>query len=358
LTEPAPDTMKVLVVDDIPENLVAMNAILRRLPVTVLTAGGGREALEILLANDIALALVDVQMPEMDGFELAELMRGSHLTKDVPIIFVTAASRETHRVFAGYEAGAVDFLFKPVDPHVLRSKVTAFVELHQRKRELERQLRWNELLTAAVGHDLKNPLNAMLLAADLLSMDVTTDEQKRTLARLVRAGRRMSRLIDDLFDLARARRAERIELVLKDGTDLGEVVASVVAELVAANSREVRLERTGMTRGRWDPDRLIRVVSNLLGNALRHGDAKQPIRLAVDGSDKDEVVLTIANGGNIPADIIPYVWDPFRSGSRTGGGLGLGLYIVKELVTAHQGTVSVETGEGETRFVVRLPRAA
>src|SRR6201996_3277354 len=114
--------VKVLLVDDLEENLLALAALLSSDEVEVLKARSGSEALELLLAHDVALALLDVQMPEMDGFQLAELMRGSERTKHVPLIFVTAGSRDQYRHFKGYEAGAVDFLYKPVDPHVLRSK--------------------------------------------------------------------------------------------------------------------------------------------------------------------------------------------------------------------------------------------
>jgi PAS domain S-box-containing protein len=128
----------VLLVDDVPENLFALEAMLQRDDLDLITASSGREALELLLARPIAVAIVDVQMPEMDGFELATLMRGVERTRHVPIIFVTAGTRDRGRLFAGYEAGAVDFLYKPIDPHVLRGKVNVFVELERKQQELRR----------------------------------------------------------------------------------------------------------------------------------------------------------------------------------------------------------------------------
>src|SRR4051812_19602618 len=113
------DPVKFLIVDDIEENLVALEALLRREGLEILRARSGDEALELLLVHDVALALLDVQMPDMDGFALAELMRGAQRTRHVPIIFVTAAPQEQHREFRGYDAGAVDFLFKPIDPRIL-----------------------------------------------------------------------------------------------------------------------------------------------------------------------------------------------------------------------------------------------
>src|SRR5215813_12716262 len=129
------ESTKVLIVDDIAENLITLEALLRREGVQPLCARSGAEALELLLTHDVAIALVDVQMPEMDGLELAELMRGAARTKHVPIIFITAGSRDPSRVFKGYEAGAVDFLFKPVDPQILKAKIDVFLELADQRRQ-------------------------------------------------------------------------------------------------------------------------------------------------------------------------------------------------------------------------------
>src|SRR6187431_2675030 len=135
------EKVNVLAVDDVEENLVALAALLNRPALELIRARSGTEALEALLANDIALALLDVQMPGMDGFELAELMRGSERTRHVPIIFVTAGARDPQRVFKGYEAGAVDFLYKPIEPHVLKGKADVFFALYKQKRELAHALR-------------------------------------------------------------------------------------------------------------------------------------------------------------------------------------------------------------------------
>src|SRR5882672_11726454 len=133
--------VKCLLVDDLEENLLALAALLQRQDVEILTAQSGSEALELLLVHDVALAFLDVQMPEMDGFELAELMRGSERTRNVPIIFVTAGARDQHRLFKGYETGAVDFLYKPIDPHLLTNKADVFFQLYRQKQQLVQELR-------------------------------------------------------------------------------------------------------------------------------------------------------------------------------------------------------------------------
>ncbi len=132
--------VKCLLVDDLEENLVALAALLKRDDVELLEARSGAEALELLLVHDVALAFLDVQMPDMDGFELAELMRGSERTRHVPLIFVTAGARDRHRVFKGYETGAVDFLYKPIEAHILKNKADVFFELHRQKQQLAQEL--------------------------------------------------------------------------------------------------------------------------------------------------------------------------------------------------------------------------
>ena len=131
----------VLIVDDTPQNLVALEVVLEDLPCELVTANSGTQALNKLLKQEFALVLLDVQMPNMDGYEVAEIMRSNKRTANVPIIFVTANAREERNVQKGYKAGAVDFLFKPIDPTVLRSKVSFFLQLDQQKRRLEAKIR-------------------------------------------------------------------------------------------------------------------------------------------------------------------------------------------------------------------------
>jgi two-component system sensor histidine kinase/response regulator len=199
------DPVKFLLVDDREENLVALAALLERDGLEILTASSGDAALELLLVHDVALALVDVQMPEMDGFALAELMRGAERTKHVPIIFVTANSLENNRVFRGYDAGAVDFLIKPVDPRILRHKTETFFQLFKQRQELEATLRLNETFVAAIGHDLRTPLHAIMMAGDLILAETKEPSTRAVASRLRSSSKRMVSMIDDLFDLARAR---------------------------------------------------------------------------------------------------------------------------------------------------------
>lgn len=355
--------VKCLIVDDLQENLLALAALLQAEDVEVLQARCGTEALELLLAHDVALALLDVQMPEMDGFELAELMRGSERTRNVPIIFVTAGTRDQHRMFKGYEAGAVDFLFKPVEPHILRSKAGVFFQLHRQKQQLAQHLaertetlRLHEMFTAVLGHDLRSPLSAMLVAAELLAR--RPDEPVRQAGqRLLRSGRWMGRMIEDLLDLTRIRVGQGMP-VQRRHCDLTLLAERVVQERTAASpAREVRLQMCGNLAGAWDEDRLTQVLDNLVGNAQRHGTGA-PVQVAIDGNAPDCVRIEVANGGAIAPELLPGIFDPFRGRPQNGrsDGLGLGLFIVQQIVWAHGGTLHVQSQDGRTAFQVALPR--
>jgi len=357
MNKPRPP-VKFLLVDDLDENLLVLEALLRRDGLELLKARSGREALELMLEHEFALALIDVQMPEMDGFELAELMRGAERTRHVPIIFVTAGMQERHRVFKGYDAGAVDFLFKPLEPQILRHKTETFFQLHRQRQDLAETLRLNEELMAVVGHDLRNPLNVVLMTTSLLA-DTDDPHLKKCVARLQSSGTRMLQIIDELFDLARARLGGGIPIERR-ALDLEAVARKTVAEFEATNpSRQIDVLVTGDVKGNWDAGRLGQVLSNLIGNALRHGSVSVPITVELIGSEK-EVVATVHNGGAIAADLMPRLFEPFQQGvgRRTRAeGLGLGLYIVQQLVRAHGGDVLVSSSpEKGTCFEVRLPR--
>jgi two-component system sensor histidine kinase/response regulator len=361
-------SVKCLLVDDLEENLLALAALLQRPDLEILTARSGREALELLLIHDVALAFLDVQMPEMDGFELAELMRGSERTRQVPIIFVTAGARDQHRLFKGYESGAVDFLFKPIEPHILQNKADVFFQLHRHKQQLAQELRektetlrLNEMLTAVLSHDLRSPLNAVLTSAVLIQRRSTEQPVKDTAARILSSGQRMSRMIEDMLDMARARLAGGIPLK-REAAELGALVDRVVGEIQAAYpERRVEIHKTGDLNGNWDGERLAQVVSNLLGNALQHGADGSAVQVNVDGTRTGAVVVTVSNAGTIPPDLLPQLFDPFRGAQRQAGraeGLGLGLYIVQQIIVAHGGRVEVQSGGGDnqTSFTVSIPR--
>src|ERR1700691_6194641 len=309
--------IKCLLVDDLRENLLALSALLQGNGIEILTAQSGAEALELLLVHEFAVSLVDVQRPEMDGFELAELMRGSERTRHVPIIFVTAGAREPQRVFKGYESGAVGFIYKPIEPHILKNKADVFFQLSRQRLSLARELtdrtetlRLNEMFSALLAHDLRNPLSAILASAQLLKRRSTEPAAQEAAARILSSGSDMGRLIEDMLDLARARLAGGI-VIKREPTDIKTLVERVVREhQAAAPERLIDTGCAGDCRGQVDAERIAQVASNLIGNALKHGDATGQVTVHMEGTSAREVILTVANSGTIPPETVKHLFDP------------------------------------------------
>lgn len=361
------DKINVLAVDDVEQNLIAIEALIASPTVNVLKASSGNAALEILLTHEVALALLDVQMPQMDGFELATLIRGSERTRGIPLIFLTAAAREPEKYFRGYDAGAVDFLYKPIDPAVLKSKVGIFVELYSQKiqlasqlKALEQALRLNEMFTAVLGHDLRNPLSAVATGAAVI-LKASDDLRTRSAAERIQIStRRMVKMVEQLLDVARIRsHGLTLEPRL---TNYLELCSSIADELEGqSTSRRVKIDSIGDVSGVVDPDRFSQVISNLVSNALQHGKSDTPVRVLINGRGPRSIDIDVANEGLIPAEDLPHVFESFNAGHasrKSRQGLGLGLYIVKQFVVAHGGDVSVRSSaEAGTVFSVSIPRA-
>ncbi|MFC0399783.1 hybrid sensor histidine kinase/response regulator [Paraburkholderia rhizosphaerae] len=365
-------SVNILIVDDIAHNITALEALLSRPGIQVLVANSGTAALDLLLKHDAALAILDVNMPGMNGFELASLMRGSPRTSHVPIIFLTATTEDASRTFRGYEAGAVDFLHKPVDPRILQSKVDVFVQLEQHKRQLADQLlatrqllESNEMLMAVLGHDLRTPLGTVLASAEYLARNAA-DEQAGTVANRIRnSALRMSRMVHQLLNLARLQ-GGRLPLAPRP-TDLAALCRSVVEEFATQEGVErIALDARGDCSGDWDTDLLWQAISNLISNALHHGTPDGGIAVDIDGSDAARITLKITNGGAIPPAVMPHLFEAFgtttdrrRPGDRPREGLGLGLHIVRTIVHMHGGKVhGTSDGEHSTVFSIELPRTA
>ncbi|HEY6642042.1 hybrid sensor histidine kinase/response regulator [Povalibacter sp.] len=361
---------KILLVDDIQENLVALEALLRRDDADILFAQSATQALELILQHEFALAFLDVQMPEMDGFELAELMRGAERSKYIPIIFVTAGTGDAQRVFRGYESGAVDFLLKPLDPHAVRHKADTFISLDQQRKRLAdqfRQLQQSEAqlreavqaredVLAVVSHDVRNFLQAIKSGVQLLSRkpEKLSDEARTAIhSRLSSTVDLMSRVIADLLDMANIRNGH-IAVSIKP-----ELVGKVAAEASAVHEPLAEAKGINLVVDcsiptdvvHCDRERILQVLSNLLGNAIkfcRHGDT---ITIVVKRSDDDLQISVSDTGPGIDSKDLPLVFDAYWSGSREGRhGTGLGLYITKRIIDAHDTRIWIESelGRGTT----------
>lgn len=368
--------IKFLLVDDLEANLVALEALFMREGLELLKAQSGREALELLLAHEVALAFIDVQMPEMSGFELAEIMRSTERTRGTPIIFLTAGTVSQQWLIRGSEAGAIDFLPKPIDPAMLLNKARVFFDLALQRQDLqesERKLKIaNEKLAQAdrskdeflamLAHELRNPLAPLLAGADLLLASPGNVQTGENIGRMMkRQVGQMARLIDDLLDVSRITNG-KIELKKQPvllSSIFEQAVESVQPQIDRLSHSLEVLHPEASLGVSADPYRLTQVVSNLLSNAAKYTPPGGRIRLTVEKSPGDRVAITIKdNGRGIRVKDQRNIFNLFDQGSASAeGGLGIGLTLVKWLVEMHGGMVFVRSeGEGRgSEFTIELP---
>ncbi|MCW5803077.1 MAG: GAF domain-containing protein [Deltaproteobacteria bacterium] len=228
--------------------------------------------------------------------------------------------------------------------------------------ELERTVRFNETFAGMLGHDLRNPLGSMVTGTQLVLLRTADEKITGPLGRVLSAGDRMARMIDQLLDFTRARVGGGLAIQPR-AANLRKLVDQAVEEVAVAHPAwKFDVETTGDTTGSWDADRMTQVFSNLLGNAVQHGVQQLPIRVAIDGTHGGQIAVTLWNGGAIPIEILPILFEPFRGSrhKRNGSkGLGLGLFITQQIIRAHGGDIAVaSTVEGGTSFTIHLPRQA
>ena len=385
---------KLLIVDDLPENLLALEALIKREDRQVFKALSADEALSLLLEHEFAMAILDVQMPGMNGFELAELMRGTEKTKNIPIVFVSAAGRELNYAFKGYESGAVDFLHKPLDIHAVKSKVNVFVDLYRQSKamkqqvealeqsrreqeallqrlqstqlELEQAVRMRDDFMSIVAHEVRTPLNGLILETQLRKMHLarenaaafTLDKMHAMVDRDERQIKSLIRLIEDMLDVSRIRTGKLS--IRPSRFDLSALVRGLLqnfAPQIDAAESSVSLDADEPIEGNWDEFRIEQVISNLLTNALRYG-AKSPIAVKVYSENGQARVEVQDQGIGIGEENQKRIFQQFErvTAKHAVAGLGLGLFISEQIVTAHGGTITVESRIGEgALFRVCLP---
>lgn len=342
----------VLAVDDRPANLLALEAILEPLQVDLVTASSGRQAIELASERPFAVALIDVVMPEMDGFQTVIELRALPLARLTPIILLTAYEFDPRDIESLQGTALIDYVGKPIAAGLLRGKVEALVSLYRHRALLAAKDRD----IAMLAHDLQTPLASITAGTDLLLRDAATERLQVIASRVIQTAQRMSSMVTDLTDYARAGQGP-IPVKLQE-TDLRALIERVADECHHLERGDrIRVEAEGDLRGHWDPDRLQQAMANLLVNALRYGDGDIWLRAADSGPRVDVSVHNL--GPPIPADRLPAIFEPFRRGTSVGRGLGLGLFIVREIAAAHGGTVQVTSApDSGTRFVLQLPRRA
>jgi signal transduction histidine kinase len=327
---------------------------------------GGAAMLEALaLGEPPALLVLDWYMPDMSGAEVCRFVRESFDSARLPILILTA-TQTNETLLEALGVGANDFVRKPFLSSELNARAAALARsaaLYAKLRIAERQLRvevdFRERFMGMLAHDLRQPLNAIFMANTGLSTPLSGSPLAGTAQIQRRAAERMKRMIDELLDFTRVR-PETGMPIQRTTTDLAATMQDSLAEVRAAHGeRHLELRQRGDCIGNWDPERMAQVCSNLLGNAIAHGDARGPVTVELDGSADDHVTLSVSNLATpIPAEVLAQLFLPFRRARSHGhGGVGLGLYIVQQIVSGHGGSIEAHSDELATRFVVHLPRA-
>ena len=380
-----PDTQRVLLVDDRRSNLMALRALLDPLNCEIVLAESGEEALQKLLMEDFAVILLDVQLPGLDGFEVAELIKQRERTRNVPLIFLTATSG-SQTTMRGYSVGAVDFVSKPFDPVVLRSKVEAFLELSKASRQLQRQAdelavmlaereataallekqaeelrRSNdelENLAAVASHDLAEPLRVIAGYSELLRERLAgsgDSETEQITSAIERGVGRMQRLIDGILLYARAGGT-----VPRHEVALDELVAEVLLSLEAVISdRDADVEVAPLPTVTYNRTQLAQVMQNLISNAVKFvPPGRRPtVRVSAERGAEQWLVSVADNGIGVDGVQRQRIFDMFANRSPDGSA-GIGLAVCARIAERNGGKLDVQPApDGGSVFTFSIPDA-
>lgn len=351
---------KILVVDDRPENLVATRKILKGIDADIVEAGSGNEALIKMLHQTFSVVLLDVQMPEMDGFEVAKLIREDDFMRDTPIIFVTAISKEERYVDQAAEIGAVDYIFKPINPNILRSKILVFVEIFKQKQQLsllnEALARSNkdlESFACIASHDLQEPLRSIISYSELVlveSGDQLVDDAEKNINKIIEGGKRMKTFLRDLLEYSKitikGKEAEEVDTngVLKD-------VLADLSSAVQESNAKVTVEGV-LPSVKADHSQIHRLFQNLIGNSLKFRRKGADPTIQIKGEVLHDGMVefhVIDNGIGIDAKHAESIFEPFkRLHTRTSfPGTGIGLSVCQRIVHRHGGEIIMQPGRKE-----------
>jgi len=360
------EPVNILLVDDQPGKLMSYEAILEPLGENLIKAGSGKEALEHLLRSQIGVVLIDVCMPDIDGFELASMIREHPRHQRTAIIFVSAVHLTDMDRLRGFECGAVDYVSVPVQPEILRARVGVFADLHRKtqqlewlNRELERRVeeRTAELTTAAeclreseaslresdqrkdeflamLAHELRNPLAPIRNAVELMRLDAAGGDEVRWIHEVIeRQLAHLTRLVDDLLDVSRIRRGKlEIRPEAADIADIVRAAAEAIRPTMSARGLDLQVSLPpGPLPVRADVVRMTQVVLNLLDNACKFTPGGGTVRLAAEAVTDAVRVVVRDSGAGIHADELPHLFQMFYQSSMSRdpsqGGLGIGLAL-------------------------------
>ncbi len=395
----ANDQVNILMVDDQPSKLLTYEAILAPIEANLIRATSAREALEQLLKSEITIVLMDVNMPEMDGFELAEMIRQHPRYQKTAIIFISAVRQTDLDRLKGYEVGAVDYIPAPVIPEILRAKVRVLADLFHKTRQLEElnaeleqrveertaelamsmasereariaaeeALRVRDEFLSIAAHELKTPLTSLSATSQILLRKVQRGAIEAPswlvngLGAIDQQVDRLSRLTGRLLDVSRL---DHDKLTIeRTPTDLSELAERLVAAFTARTSRHTfALSAEPGLVADVDPDGMERVLSNLLDNALKYSPEGGQIDVEVRRDDEKRFRISVRDHGiGIPPEKRDAIFERFYQAHSADyrSGLGLGLYITQQIVALHDGDIYLESpDDGGARFVVLAPVTA
>lgn len=352
---------KILIVDDKRENLVALRKVLQNLDIEIVEASSGNEALKATLHHHFALALLDVQMPDMDGYELAGILREEEKTARLPFIFISAVYTDNLNVFKGYEKGAFSFITKPFQREILINKVNFFIDKHRQEQDLkgknEELLLSNrelESFSYSVSHDLRAPIRAINGYASILKeecSDLLNPEAQELIALIKQSAERMGILIDQLLAFSRLGRSA---LTMAE-TDMNLVVETAINEICRdqpQHRKKIKVDHLAMVNA--DPALLKQVWINLIENAIKYSSKKENPEIKISCTQNDDTVtFSISdNGAGFDMKYYHKLFSVFQRlhGEHEFEGTGVGLAIVHRIVTRHGGKVWADskTDEGTT----------
>lgn len=373
---PGAEPVKILCVDDQEANLTSLEAALDGTGYKIICVRSGAEALAHLQEEEFAVILLDVQMPIMDGFQTARMIRKIERSRTTPVIFLTANYPSEHYALQGYEAGAVDYIFKPLNIDVLRAKVAVFVDLFKTKvdikllRKAEAELRKavqirDEFLSIA-SHELKTPITPLQLQMqgfmrmiETGRLETTSVEKLKYMLEISSSQvTRLSRFIDQLLDVSRLNEG-RLSIQCEQAR-LSDIIRSVLEQLqheIESSDCSVQLRLDDSIAGKWDRLRIEQVVVNLLTNAMKYA-AGRPIQISTMHTDDNAVMMVRDQGIGIAKADHERIFGCYERAVPVAnyGGLGLGLYISRQIVELHQGRIWVESEPGKGAcFFVELP---
>jgi signal transduction histidine kinase len=355
------DPVNILLVDDKPQNLSVLESILEGDDYRLTKAQSAQEALVALIATDFALIVLDVQMPETSGFELAQIIKERKRTRDIPIVFVTAHYSEDEHILSGYSAGAVDYLTKPINPAILKSKVAVFAELYRKTKALNEanqvlQSRNQELMAVnneleafsyTVSHDLRAPLRHVSGFVEALreyTGENLDDQAQRYLTKVQDAAGEMGKLIDHLLAFSRMGRAE-LRLQLVDMNDLFQRSRDDLQPEI--QGRRIEWQLASLPKLEADASLMRQVWTNLLSNAVKYTRPRDPARIEVgyeDSSNGEFVFFVRDNGVGFDMKYADKLFGVFQRLHRADQfeGTGIGLANVRRIVSRHGGRTWAE----------------